>query len=405
MLKDSGTDLLALIIALVALISPIVVELIRQFFDWINERKIEKKELVKNKEKNRKHEFNYIIKYIEIVNRYTEILDKSDEINEEVRHELLELKNNAFKLKSILIASFPKQEYWDKSSFEKGNAKLEYLFDCLLDNSKKSYLINTIEFSQILIEKAYLSEYNYFFELKSILEILPRLLLDFNTTNSSNCDLSEETKRFIKNQQSVYFKQNETTGLLKGIFDFEINKTKDESIEKYYERIFSSLNDKYGDKMIDFISGFSGRLSFSENVPWKNKMMIEIGIKHRKKLFLNCGVTNTEAQYFIGEVLFSIFISSNNLFSNKQTVRENMKNALELLDKEKFSFNELNKISGKTSYFTEYRNKIGNSSSEPLEFKDREDKKWYVDMNLTKDEATTVLKNIFFKKNIYDKNL
>lgn len=403
--KDSGTDLLALIIALVALISPIVVELIRQFFDWINDRKIEKKELVKNKEKNRKHEFNYIIKYIEIVNRYTEILDKSDEINEEVRHELLELKNNAFKLKSILIASFPKQEYWDKSSFEKGNAKLEYLFDCLLDNSKKSYLINTIEFSQILIEKAYLSEYNYFFELKSILEILPRLLLDFNTTNSSNCDLSEETKRFIKNQQSVYFKQNETTGLLKGIFDFEINKTKDESIEKYYERIFSSLNDKYGDKMIDFISGFSGRLSFSENVPWKNKMMIEIGIKHRKKLFLNCGVTNTEAQYFIGEVLFSIFISSNNLFSNKQTVRENMKNALELLDKEKFSFNELNKISGKTSYFTEYRNKIGNSSSEPLEFKDREEKKWYVDMNLTKDEATTVLKNIFFKKNIYDKNL
>lgn len=403
--KDSGTDLLALIIALVALISPIVVELIRQFFDWINDRKIEKKELVKNKEKNRKHEFNYIIKYIEIVNRYTEILDKSDEINEEVRHELLELKNNAFKLKSILIASFPKQEYWDKSSFEKGNAKLEYLFDCLLDNSKKSYLINTIEFSQILIEKAYLSEYNYFFELKSILEILPRLLLDFNTTNSSNCDLSEETKRFIKNQQSVYFKQNETTGLLKGIFDFEINKTKDESIEKYYERIFSSLNDKYGDKMVDFISGFSGRLSFSENVPWKNKMMIEIGIKHRKKLFLNCGVTNTEAQYFIGEVLFSIFISSNNLFSNKQTVRENMKNALELLDKEKFSFNELNKISGKTSYFTEYRNKIGNSSSEPLEFKDREEKKWYVDMNLTKDEATTVLKNIFFKKNIYDKNL
>lgn len=403
--KDSGTDLLALIIALVALISPIVVELIRQFFDWINDRKIEKKELAKNKEKNRKHEFNYIIKYIEIVNRYTEILDKSDEINEEVRHELLELKNNAFKLKSILIASFPKQEYWDKSSFEKGNAKLEYLFDCLLDNSKKSYLINTIEFSQILIEKAYLSEYNYFFELKSILEILPRLLLDFNTTNSSNCNLSEETKRFIKNQQSVYFKQNETTGLLKGIFDFEINKTKDESIEKYYERIFSSLNDKYRDKMIDFISGFSGRLSFSENVPWKNKMMIEIGIKHRKKLFLNCGVTNTEAQYFIGEVLFSIFISSNNLFSNKQTVRENMKNALELLDKEKFSFNELNKISGKTSYFTEYRNKIGNSSSEPLEFKDREEKKWYVDMNLTKDEATTVLKNIFFKKNIYDKNL
>lgn len=403
--KDSGTDLLALIIALVALISPIVVELIRQFFDWVNERKIEKKELVKNKERNRKHEFNYIIKYIEIVNRYTEILDKSDEINEEVRHELLELKNNAFKLKSILIASFPKQEYWDKSSFENGNAKLEYLFDCLLDNSKKSYLINTIEFSQILIEKAYLSEYNYFFELKSILEILPRLLLDFNTTNSSNCDLSEETKRFIKNQQSVYFKQNETTGLLKGIFDFEINKTKDESIEKYYKRIFSSLNDKYGDKMIDFISGFSGRLSFSENVPWKNKMMIEIGTKHRKKLFLNCGVTNTEAQYFIGEVLFSIFISSNNLFSNKQTVRENMKNALELLDKEKFSFNELNKISGKTSYFTEYRNKIGNSSSEPLEFKDREDKKWYVDMNLTKDEATTVLKNIFFKKNIYDKNL
>lgn len=402
--KDSGTDLLALIIALIALISPIFVELIRQIFDWINERKIEKKEVVKNKEKNRKNEFNYIIKYIEIVNRYTEILDKSDEINEEVRHELLELKNNAFKLKSILIASFSKQEYWDKSSFEKGKAKLEYLFDCLLDNSKKSYLINTIEFSQILIEKAYSSENNYFSELKNILEILPRLLLDFNNSNSTNCELSDETKKFIENQKSVYFKQNETNSLLKGIFDFDINKAGDESIEQYYKRIFGSLNDRYGDKMINFISGFSGRLSFSENVTWNNKTKVVIGKIKIKEIFLNCGVTNTEAQYFIGEVLFSIFISSNNLFS-KPTVRENMKNALKLLDKEKFPFNELKKVSGKKSYFTQDRNRIGNSSSEPLEFKDSKGYKWYVDMNLTKDEATTVLKNIFFKKNIYDKNL
>lgn len=402
--KDSGTDLLALIIALVALISPIVVELIRQFFDWINDRKIEKKELVKNKEKNRKHEFNYIIKYIEIVNRYTEILDKSDEINEEVRHELLELKNNAFKLKSILIASFSKQEYWDKSSFEKGKVKLEYLFDCLLDNSKKSYLINTIEFSQILIEKAYSSENNYFSELKNILEILPRLLLDFNNSNSTNCELSDETKKFIENQKSVYFKQNETNSLLKGIFDFDINKAGDESIEQYYKRIFGSLNDMYKDRMINFISDFSGRLSLSKNVTWNNKTKVVIGKIKTKEIFLNCGVTNTEAQYFIGEVLFSIFISSNNLFS-KPTVRENMKNALKLLDKEKFPFNELKKVSGKKSYFTQDRNRIGNSGSEPLEVKDSKGNKWYVDMNLTKDEATTVLKNIFFKKNIYDKNL
>lgn len=405
MLKDSGTDLLALIVALFVLASQIIVEFIKQFFGWRSEKRKEKQELINQEAKKRENEFNYIIKYIEIVNRYTEILDKSDEVNEEVKHDLLELKNDAFKLKSILIASFPKQEYWDKSSFEKGNTNLEYLFDCLLDNSKKSYLINTIEVSQILIEQAYLSEQNYFFELKNILEILPRLLLDFNTTNSINCNLSLETKKFIKNQQSLYFKQNETTGLLKGIFDFEINKTKNESIEKYYERIFTSLNNKFGDQMIDFISGFSGRLSFSENVPWKNKTMVEIGLEPRKKIFLNCGVTNTEAQYFIGEILFSIFISSNNLFSNKQTVRENMKYALELLDKEKFSFSELNKISGETSYFTENRNKIGKSKSGPLKFKDQKNKEWYVDMNLTKDEARSILKNIFFKKNIYDKNL
>lgn len=345
--KDSGTDLLALIIALVALISPIFVELIRQIFDSINERKIEKKEVDKNKEKNRKNEFNYIIKYIEIVNRYTEILDKSDEINEEVRHELLELKNNAFKLKSILIASFSKQEYWDKSSFEKGKDKLEYLFDCLLDNSKKSYLINTIEFSQILIEKAYSSENNYFSELKNILEILPRLLLDFNNSNSTNCELSYETKKFIENQKSVYFKQNETNSLLKGIFDFDINKAGDESIEQYYKRIFGLLNDRYGDKMINFISGFSGRLSFSENVTWNNKTKVVIGKIKTKEIFLNCGVTNTEAQYFIRDILFSIFIYSNNLSSENQSVRESMKKALKLLDKEKFLFNELKKISGK----------------------------------------------------------
>ena len=82
-----------------------------------------------------------------------------------------------------------------------------------------------------------------------------------------------------------------------------------------------------------------------------------------------------------------------------------MKNALKLLDKEKFPFNELKKVSGKKSYFTQDRNRIGNSGSEPLEVKDSKGNKWYVDMNLTKDEATTVLKNIFFKKNIYDKNL
>lgn len=403
--RDSSTDILALIIALIALISPIFVELIRQIFDWINERKIEKKELVKNIEKNRKNEFNYIIKYIEIVNRYTEILDKSDEINEEVRHELLELKNNAFKLKSILIASFSKQEYWDKSSFEKGKAELEYLFDCLLDNSKKSHLINTIECSQILIEKAYLSENNCFTELKNILEILPRLLLDFNNSNNTNCELSDETKKFIKNQKSIYFKQNETNSLLKEIFDFDINKSGDESIEQYYKRIFGLLNDRYGDKLIKFISGFSGRLSFSENVTWNNKTKVVIGKINTKEIFLNCGVTNTEAQYFIRDILFSIFIYSNNLSFENQNVREIMKNALKLLDKEKFSFNELKKISGKKSYFTQDSSRIGNSNSEPLEVEDSQGNKWYVDMNLTKDEATSVLKNIFFKKNVYDKNL
>lgn len=403
--RDSSTDILALIIALIALISPIFVELIRQIFDWINERKIEKKGLVKNIEKNRKNEFNYIIKYIEIVNRYTEILDKSDEINEEVRHELLELKNNAFKLKSILIASFSKQEYWDKSSFEKGKAELEYLFDCLLDNSKKSHLINTIECSQILIEKAYLSENNYFTELKNILEILPRLLLDFNNSNNTNCELSDETKKFIKNQKSIYFKQNETNSLLKEIFDFDINKSGDESIEQYYKRIFGLLNDRYGDKLIKFISGFSGRLSFSENVTWNNKTKVVIGKINTKEIFLNCGVTNTEAQYFIRDILFSIFIYSNNLSFENQNVREIMKNALKLLDKEKFSFNELKKISGKKSYFTQDSSRIGNSNSEPLEVEDSQGNKWYVDMNLTKDEATSVLKNIFFKKNVYDKNL
>lgn len=82
-----------------------------------------------------------------------------------------------------------------------------------------------------------------------------------------------------------------------------------------------------------------------------------------------------------------------------------MKNALKLLDKEKFPFNELKKVSRKKSYFTQDRNRIGNSGSEPLEFKDNNKKTWYVDMNLTKPEAATVLKNIFFKKNIYDKNL
>ena len=403
--RDSSTDILALIIALIALISPIFVELIRQIFDWINERKIEKKELVKNIETNRKNEFNYIIKYIEIVNRYTEILDKSDEINEEVRHELLELKNNAFKLKSILIASFSKQEYWDKSSFEKGKAELEYLFDCLLDNSKKSHLINTIECSQILIEKAYLSENNCFTELKNILEILPRLLLDFNNSNNTNCELSDETKKFIKNQKSIYFKQNETNSLLKEIFDFDINKSGDESIEQYYKRIFGLLNDRYGDKLIKFISGFSGRLSFSENVTWNNKTKVVIGKINTKEIFLNCGVTNTEAQYFIRDILFSIFIYSNNLSFENQNVREIMKNALKLLDKEKFSFNELKKISGKKSYFTQDSSRIGNSNSEPLEVEDSQGNKWYVDMNLTKDEATSVLKNIFFKKNVYDKNL
>ena len=69
-----------------------------------------------------------------------------------------------------------------------------------------------------------------------------------------------------------------------------------------------------------------------------------------------------------------------------------------------FHFESLERIQ-KGYYFTKDKTELGKSGSTPLEFEDAEKQVWYMDMNLTKDEAYSILKNIAIGNKKYSKEL
>lgn len=282
-LKNIDKDSVTFWIALVALISPGIVELIRGFFD----RSRQKKEIeLKRKQKC----IANVIAYLESVNDYLEIIDlnpSSEIIEDEKEKRKIISKNKSFRRKSIVLANFYKQNMWEQDIYESNG--LEPYFSKLLDGSISSPMINTIEIIQSFIDST--SDTDNYIELKTLIDILPRLLSDYSIKEDTNY-ISHQTKDYIKIKKITYQKDKDISS------NYIINSK--DSVSKYYKRVFNILenNDKFDP---DKLSGVSGRVSFSDNVSWKEKEKIKFS--NDKEIVLNVGIKKSEAQELINKIL------------------------------------------------------------------------------------------------------
>ncbi|MFS9139675.1 hypothetical protein QM860_08540 [Streptococcus parasanguinis] len=281
-LKNIDKDSVTFWIALVALISPGIVELIRGFFD----RNRQKKEIeIRRKQKCVAN----VIAYIESINDYLEIIDinPSSEIEDEKEKKKIISKNKSFRLKSIVLANFYKQNIWERDIYESNN--LEPYFSKILDSSISSPMINTIEIIQNFIDST--SDTDNYIELKTLIDILPRLLSDYSIKEDTDF-ISNQTKDYIKIKKITYQKEKDISS------NYIINSK--DSVSEYYKRVFNILenNDKFDP---DKLSGVSGRVSFSDNVSWKEKEKIKFS--NDKEIILNVGIKKSEAQELINKIL------------------------------------------------------------------------------------------------------
>lgn len=281
-LKNIDKDSVTFWIALVALISPGIVELIRGFFD----RNRQKKEIeIRRKQKCVAN----VIAYIQSINDYLEIIDinPSSEIEDEKEKKKIISKNKSFRLKSIVLANFYKQNIWERDIYESNN--LEPYFSKILDSSISSPMINTIEIIQNFIDST--SDTDNYIELKTLIDILPRLLSDYSIKEDTDF-ISNQTKDYIKIKKITYQKEKDISS------NYIINSK--DSVSEYYKRVFNILenNDKFDP---DKLSGVSGRVSFSDNVSWKEKEKIKFS--NDKEIILNVGIKKSEAQELINKIL------------------------------------------------------------------------------------------------------
>jgi len=230
-----------------------------------------------------------VIAYIESINDYLEIIDinPSSEIEDEKEKKKIISKNKSFRLKSIVLANFYKQNIWERDIYESNN--LEPYFSKILDSSISSPMINTIEIIQNFIDST--SDTDNYIELKTLIDILPRLLSDYSIKEDTDF-ISNQTKDYIKIKKITYQKEKDISS------NYIINSK--DSVSEYYKRVFNILenNDKFDP---DKLSGVSGRVSFSDNVSWKEKEKIKFS--NDKEIILNVGIKKSEAQELINKIL------------------------------------------------------------------------------------------------------
>lgn len=410
----SNTDYAALLLAVVALISPAIVEVVKNN----NERK---KISESHEKQERKEQFATVIDYLYKVNDYLAIIDSSDDISEKAVAINVK-KREAYKLKSIVISNLPGQRYnWDMNS-QQEDLK-EYFSYFIADeissedepikvNEIMSPLANTIECIQNFIDNGN-SETNFTLEIKVLLDISQRLLSDYYHLENDSNELGEYTLEFIKNQKIFYQQEKNKVKYLNEEINesgncFDINFSSDDNVEEYYNRVFGAFKEKYSDNFIDRVSGISGKLSKTHKTGWKTQLSIPMTDKSgdtpdnsKSSLVLNTGISLSDAQKVAEKVWLQLEVERP---SDKESARTYLEDFLKRLKKENFEFKEL-KRPRKGYYFTNDENKLGNSSSNPLSFTDNEQKTWYLDMNLTKDEAYLIAKNIFLKNSYFDKTV
>ena len=420
----SNTDYPALILAVVALISPAFVEWLRQIYDTkktdkenqrradelkaenirrdkerreeYNQRKIERQEEYEqtNHVNRRLEQRELVIDYIDFCNDYLNeininlIEDDMDKSNR-VSKSIYKVK----KQRSKIVASFVNQRYWEEVTGLQ-NGLRNYFDNILLPDYENYGITNTVEYICSLIENETATG-DFIDEIKILLDILPRLLSD----SEFKIYGKKSAKEFIEQKRNIYYKNIEREDNRKEEINFDISKN--ESVENYYERLFEELEKHFGNRVSENISGISGRLSLSGEVSWSSKTKIKL---KSKEIFLNTGIKDSEALDVAKQVYYQINYGLKKPLSN-QTVRKYVKSNLNTLNKvPSFHFESLERIQ-KGYYFTKDKTELGKTGSTPLEFEDAEKQVWYMDMSLTKDEAYSILKNIAIGNKKYSKEL
>ncbi|MFI3124705.1 hypothetical protein ODU07_04260 [Streptococcus suis] len=245
-----------------------------------------------------------VAQYIDAVTKYVECIESDNDAAERSRL-ILQQKYETIHIKHRLVTEFNSILHWQ--IFDEFEDYKELMMavkhQIVQEENLESILLNLIELEQKLIEKSSDENGSSIEEIKIFKDLIPMFMSDYIHLNQlSNATIENLFNRIdnyveeVSREEALYDSIEKDSS-----FDFEIG---DESVSDYYKRVFSYLSetiDGLGDKLEDY----SGRLSLSTEVTWRNKVTIPIG-PHSKTVTLNTNIKRNVAEDFITEVLEDI---------------------------------------------------------------------------------------------------
>ena len=263
-----NTDFAALLIAIVALVSPVIVELLRNSHERKareldnQHRERERKEDFEQRDKERKEEYenraseldkskkdNYIEKieqnkrnnvyeYIKEINKFYEAITKNSVGNQKP---LLSIKNSSSEIFNKLIVDFSFSERWKyQPAFSSDNTEfLKSCFTEILELSGKFYIgfLNVSDNIQSILQsfcddREFDSQSDFLlrYHLETLQALLPIVFID-----EVDDSISEKVKKNIT-IISERFNSNSST---RNTY-IELQRQPDESVPNYFKRIFNN---------------------------------------------------------------------------------------------------------------------------------------------------------------------
>lgn len=242
-----------------------------------------------------------VAQYIDAVTKYVECIESDYDVEERSRL-ILQQKYETIHIKHRLITEFNSILHWqifDEIEEYKGlMVAVKHRIE--QEENLESILVNVIELEQKLIEKSSDENGSSIDEIKIFKDLIPMFLSDYIHLSQ----LSDVTRKNLANRIDRYVEEvSREEALYDSIekdssFDFEIG---DESVRDYYKRVFSYLSETI-DGLAEKLEDYSGRLSLSPEVTWRNKVTIPIG-PHAETVTLNTNIKRSVAEDFVTEVL------------------------------------------------------------------------------------------------------
>lgn len=257
--------------------------------EWYRNKNQKESDLLKYSKEKKSLRQDKIIEYLESVNSYLELMDIDTDSENSKKEELIRLKNKAFRIKIRVLSLFPSQNAWNFFSIEAFSIE---------DKDLEEVLINCIEETQKLLDKSNVPYHDIIFYSK----ISSLLLSDY--LNNDN-KISEKTLRNVEDLRRDYTKYQESVSDSNDE-KFSISIESEESIDEYYSRVFEYLQNKFPNFSKD-IKGYSGRLSFDDNVTWKKKKIIVLApCSDSRQIVLNTNIKRSDAEDFIVKLVQEI---------------------------------------------------------------------------------------------------